>query len=343
MPDIFISYAREDREHAETLATRLTAAGWSVWWDPEIRAGEHFAEVIEQALHQVRAVIVLWSKDSVTSRWVRAEANEGLRQEKLIPLSLDTAEPPLIFKAIHTGQFADWNGTADAPEFHKLISDIRDRVGDGSTPPVQISSDTRPRPGTLVNRPLVASLLALLCGLLLMVIFDLPGRTMDWILTMPGQLVSKLPAALVQVVLLSAVVAALVLLRGRYWPVAGKPPAGLAIGFVLMLSAATILYHWVDYLVSSSDHLSGRVNAMRLDGIRVLTRDHRHQQMSLGDMPIDTQTGDFTLRYTPEFGARPRYLSVIKPGCRNLNYPVSRDEWRSVDKIEIPYTCEADQ
>lgn len=343
MSDIFISYAREDREQAETLATRLTEAGWSVWWDPEIRAGEHFAEVIEEALHQVRAVIVLWSRNSVTSRWVRAEANEGLRQEKLIPLALDTAEPPLIFKPIHTGQFANWNGSADAPEFHKLIGDIRDRVGDGSTPPEQMTSDTRPGHGNPVNRPLAVSLLALLCVLLLMAMFDLPGHTMDWISGMLGQSGNTLPAALVQAALLSAMIAALVLLRGHYWPVARKQPMGLAIGFGLMLSAATILYHWVDYLVWSSDHLGGRVSATPLDGIRVLARDHRHQQMSLGDMPIDTRTGEFTLRYTPEFGARPRYLSVMKPGCRDLSYPVSRDEWRAVGQIEIPYTCEAER
>jgi len=343
MSDIFISYAREDREQAEILATRLTEAGWSVWWDPELHAGEHFAEVIEQALDQVRAVIVLWSRHSVTSRWVRAEANEGLRQEKLIPLSLDASEPPLIFKPIHTGQFADWNGAGDAPEFHKLIGDIRDRMGDGPSPPAQTPGDTRSGPDTRSNRPLVTSLLALLCGFLLIVVSDLPGRAVDGLMTLLGRSGSDLPPALVQATLLSALVVALILLRRHYWPVAGKPRAGLIFGMVLMLSACAILYHWIDYLAWSSDHFSGRVNATQLDGIRVLARDHRDQQVSLGDMPVDTQSGEFRLRYTPEFGARPHYLSVTKPGCRDLDHAISRAEWRSGAGVDIDYTCEADQ
>ncbi len=39
MSDIFISYAREDREIAGRLAGALEAAGWSVWWDSKLRAG----------------------------------------------------------------------------------------------------------------------------------------------------------------------------------------------------------------------------------------------------------------------------------------------------------------
>lgn len=36
MTEIFISYAREDRDRADTLANVLTALGWSVWWDQKI-------------------------------------------------------------------------------------------------------------------------------------------------------------------------------------------------------------------------------------------------------------------------------------------------------------------
>jgi hypothetical protein len=34
--DIFLSYARGDRQKAESLARALHDAGWSVWWDRSI-------------------------------------------------------------------------------------------------------------------------------------------------------------------------------------------------------------------------------------------------------------------------------------------------------------------
>ena len=48
MSDIFISYKREDQPIAKKLADALQREGWDVWWDPKLRAGEHFDEVIEK-------------------------------------------------------------------------------------------------------------------------------------------------------------------------------------------------------------------------------------------------------------------------------------------------------
>ncbi|HEU5284393.1 MAG TPA: toll/interleukin-1 receptor domain-containing protein, partial [Burkholderiales bacterium] len=64
MADIFISYASPDRETARTLAERLGELGHSVWWDRTIPPGRQFDEVIQEALHAARCVIVLWSAQS---------------------------------------------------------------------------------------------------------------------------------------------------------------------------------------------------------------------------------------------------------------------------------------
>ena len=40
MADAFISYAREDHDTAAKLAAVFEAAGWDVWWDREILAGQ---------------------------------------------------------------------------------------------------------------------------------------------------------------------------------------------------------------------------------------------------------------------------------------------------------------
>ena len=67
----FISYAREDRDRAAKLAVALEARGWSVWWDPKIQAGQSFDEIIERELAAADCVVVLWSKHSIASEWVK--------------------------------------------------------------------------------------------------------------------------------------------------------------------------------------------------------------------------------------------------------------------------------
>jgi hypothetical protein len=73
MSDIFISYKREEQPSARQLADALQKRGWSVWWDPKLRAGEHFDDAIEKALIDAKCVIVMWSKLSVKSRYVKDE------------------------------------------------------------------------------------------------------------------------------------------------------------------------------------------------------------------------------------------------------------------------------
>jgi hypothetical protein len=72
MAHIFISYSREDQPRARQFAESLERAGFSVWWDQALHPGEAFDQVTERALDEAAAVVVLWSKTSVNSRWVRA-------------------------------------------------------------------------------------------------------------------------------------------------------------------------------------------------------------------------------------------------------------------------------
>jgi hypothetical protein len=123
MDDIFISYKREDRDRARLLARALESKGWSVWWDLNLRAGEHFDKVIGKALEDAKCVIVLWSSRSIQSQYVIDEASYALKLHKLVPVLLDDTEVPFRFQGLHMIQLKEWDGSDTLP-FQRLISDI---------------------------------------------------------------------------------------------------------------------------------------------------------------------------------------------------------------------------
>lgn len=124
-PDIFISYCRQDRASARLFAEALTAEGFSVWWDAVMRSGETFDEVIERNLRASRAVVVLWSPRSVSSRWVRAEATQADRANKLVPVKIEACDLPIIFELTHTADLAGWKGDRSDPAWQSLADDLR--------------------------------------------------------------------------------------------------------------------------------------------------------------------------------------------------------------------------
>jgi hypothetical protein len=54
MADVFISYARPDREMARSLAAALIARGYQVWWDFELLGGEEFRDAIMEELQAAK-------------------------------------------------------------------------------------------------------------------------------------------------------------------------------------------------------------------------------------------------------------------------------------------------
>ena len=136
LSDVFLSYAREDLSHAQLLAHSLEAQGWSVWWDRAIPVGKAFDEVIEQALGTAKCVVVIWSKASITSRWVAAEAEEAQRRNVLLPILVDPVRVPLTFRRTHTIDLIDWSGALSDPRFQDLLKAVKTLVGPttGSVP-----------------------------------------------------------------------------------------------------------------------------------------------------------------------------------------------------------------
>jgi hypothetical protein len=77
MADIFISYSKADHALALKLSTFLEAEGWSVWWDRSLGAADLYRDEIMKQLAAARAVISIWTPNSIKSDWVRAEAGRA--------------------------------------------------------------------------------------------------------------------------------------------------------------------------------------------------------------------------------------------------------------------------
>jgi hypothetical protein len=105
MADVFVSYAKTDRSLASKLVAMLEAEGWSVWWDKSLGAADLYRDEIMKQLALARAVVAIWTPNSIRSDWVRAEAGTAKNEGKLIPVKTSDvayADIPLPFGEMHT-------------------------------------------------------------------------------------------------------------------------------------------------------------------------------------------------------------------------------------------------
>jgi hypothetical protein len=108
MADLFISYASEDHARVAPMVGNLEEAGWTVWWDRDLIGGPDFTDSIQNALDTASCVVVVWSRHSVESNWVRDEAQEGMQRHSLVPCSIDDVRPPLGFRSLQTISMIGW-------------------------------------------------------------------------------------------------------------------------------------------------------------------------------------------------------------------------------------------
>ena len=129
MADIFVSYSRQDRERVAPLVAALEANGWSVWWDPDISPGEEFDSLISRELESAKTLIVVWTPQSVESRWVRGEARDAADRGVLVPVRFDHAKLPIDFRALHATDLDGWNEDRNDAAFLSLCKALESKLG----------------------------------------------------------------------------------------------------------------------------------------------------------------------------------------------------------------------
>jgi adenylate cyclase len=152
--DVFVSYARSDKARVAPLVAAIEEQGWSVWWDPAIAPGQEFDRQIAAELSAATAVLVVWTPQSVDSRWVRGEAREAADRGILVPVRFDRACLPIDVRALHTtdldGPALDGRNPRVQEVLHALralIDRRRDstfaRAGSGQTTTASTTRTTR--------------------------------------------------------------------------------------------------------------------------------------------------------------------------------------------------------
>jgi formylglycine-generating enzyme required for sulfatase activity len=125
MSDIFLSYATEDRDRIRPLVEALEGMGWSVFWDRIIPTGQTWWQVIPQEIRNCRAVVVVWSRQSVESVYVREELEAGRRRGiRLLPVQVEEVDPPFGFGSLQAADLTRWDGSAETSAFLRLAQDI---------------------------------------------------------------------------------------------------------------------------------------------------------------------------------------------------------------------------
>lgn len=127
MIDVFLSYCSANRPTAAAIARYLEERGWSIWWDRKIAPGTRYDREIENALDAARCVVVLWTKESINSEWVRDEAMEAHSRRALIPVQLEDIKPPLAFRRTQTIRLFNWTDDHSddrLPALHEAIQTL---------------------------------------------------------------------------------------------------------------------------------------------------------------------------------------------------------------------------
>jgi hypothetical protein len=115
---VFICYSHQDSPFVDRLVNDLSSRGIKIWLDKwEIKVGDSITEKINQGIKQNDYLIIVLSKASVKSEWVRRELDAALMKELkkkavvVLPLLLEECDiPPLIANK----KYADFRQSYDA-------------------------------------------------------------------------------------------------------------------------------------------------------------------------------------------------------------------------------------
>ncbi len=123
MGQVFISYKHDDGDFAELLRQKIEKAGYTVWLDENILAGEEWREMIDRAIRDTDAVIVVMSPEARASEYVTYEWAYALGLGlPVIPVMLRETTP--LHPRLDVLQYLDFTRRRNRP-WDELIEHLR--------------------------------------------------------------------------------------------------------------------------------------------------------------------------------------------------------------------------
>jgi TIR domain-containing protein len=123
----FISYSTEDEEFCQFLNDRLNKAGLRTWYSPkDIEGGKKLRNQIDEAILSYDKLLLVLSKDSMNSKWVKHEISRALEREEkehrlvLFPIRL------VSYEGFFIPDFSDWRTPSSFEKgFNRLLQNLR--------------------------------------------------------------------------------------------------------------------------------------------------------------------------------------------------------------------------
>jgi TIR domain len=161
MVDIFLSYSSADRFTARRIAKFLEDSGWSVWMDRFIKGGTAWHPELQAQLRSARCVVVLWTRDSVASDWVVAEARAARERQVLLPVKLHPVTPPDELAEVQCTQVTAWIDESNSFELQPLVDRVASFLG---TIPKKLPDERISTTNLLITRVEVAEAVFRFCA-----------------------------------------------------------------------------------------------------------------------------------------------------------------------------------
>jgi hypothetical protein len=121
MTQIFISYAREDKEFVDELKKQLEPHSYATWIDSEdIRAGKNWRNEIDKGINDPNLVLLVMTPEAERSKYVAYECTYARGAGKnVIPILLENTEMDL--PCLKDTQYVDFREIHD---WNKLLTEI---------------------------------------------------------------------------------------------------------------------------------------------------------------------------------------------------------------------------
>jgi hypothetical protein len=105
-PRVFISHSRQDKPFVRKLVEQLRQHHLKLWFDEqEIKVGQSIVTRISEGLKDSDYLMVILSRASVASRWVREELNAALMNEisdkgtVVLPVLIENCDIPVLLRS----------------------------------------------------------------------------------------------------------------------------------------------------------------------------------------------------------------------------------------------------